>query len=245
MQTSALALRVAIPNIQITNPQSAEVQEFITRAAILSKSGLIQGQQMLVKELLGFFQAAAATGAVQEKTMGELYGYVSIATQAAAKAFARAAFYSKDAAKKGSVINDMNGKITQKGNEVKGCLCLGELGILQDLSTLGDIFGKVSQLFKDSDEAIRTAASICLGNISVGNPDFFLAKVFKLVDGAEHHEKYLFLNTIREIIIHNPKCLKQFIPKLLSLLLEQSRNEDEQIRGIVAENLGRTYIYYS
>lgn len=103
----------------------------------------------------------------------------------------------------------------------------------------------MSQLFKDSDEAIRTAASICLGNISVGNPDFFLAKVFKLVDGAQHHEKYLFLNTIREIIIHNPKCLKPFISKLLTLLLEQSRNEDEQIRAIVAENLGRTYIYYS
>jgi len=79
----------------------------------------------------------------------------------------------------------------------------------------------------------------------VGNPDFFLSKVFKLVDGAQHHEKYLFLNTLREIIVHNPKCLKPFIPKLLALLIEQTRNEDEQIRGIVAENLGRTYIYYS
>ncbi len=79
----------------------------------------------------------------------------------------------------------------------------------------------------------------------MGNPDFFLSKVFKLVDGAQHHEKYLFLNTLREIIVHNPKCLKPFIPKLLALLLEQTRNEDEQIRGIVAENLGRTYIYYS
>ena len=79
----------------------------------------------------------------------------------------------------------------------------------------------------------------------MGNPDFFLSKVFKLVDGAQHHEKYLFLNTLREIIVHNPKCLKPFIPKLLALLIEQTRNEDEQIRGIVAENLGRTYIYYS
>jgi hypothetical protein len=34
----------------------------------------------------------------------------------------------------------------------------------------------------------------------VGNPEFFLEKVFKLVDAAEHHEKYLFLNTLREII---------------------------------------------
>jgi hypothetical protein len=85
---------------------------------------------------------------------------------------------------------------------------------------LNDIFGRVSQLFKAQDEAVRTAASVCLGNLSVGNPDFFLEKVFKLVDAAQSNEKYLFLNTIREIIIHNPKCLKPFIPKLLPLLIE-------------------------
>lgn len=66
-----------------------------------------------------------------------------------------------------------------------------------------------------------------------------------MVEAAQQNEKYLFLNTIREIIIHNPKCLKPFIFKLLPLLIEQSRNEDEQIRGIVAENLGRIYVYYS
>jgi cullin-associated NEDD8-dissociated protein 1 len=53
------------------------------------------------------------------------------------------------------------------------------------------------------------------------------------------------LNTLREIIQHNPKCLKAFINKLLPLLIEQSKNEDEQIRGIVSENLGRLYIFYS
>jgi len=84
-----------------------------------------------------------------------------------------------------------------------------------------------------------------LGNISVGNPDFFLDKVFSLVDAAEVHEKYLFLNTIREIIIHNPICLRPFVAKLLPLLIEQAKNSEEQIRGIVAENLGRLFIYYS
>jgi hypothetical protein len=43
MQTSALALKVAIPNIAITNPATNEVQEFISKAAILSKSNIIQG----------------------------------------------------------------------------------------------------------------------------------------------------------------------------------------------------------
>jgi cullin-associated NEDD8-dissociated protein 1 len=35
------------------------------------------------------------------------------------------------------------------------------------------------------------------------------------------------MNTIREIIIHNAKCLKPFLSKLIPLLIEHSKNEDE------------------
>jgi hypothetical protein len=82
----------------------------------------------LVNELLNFFQAASKAGAVQDKTISELYNYVSLNTQASAKAFARAAHFNKDQSKKINLINDMFAKINQAGNEVKGCLCLGELG---------------------------------------------------------------------------------------------------------------------
>jgi cullin-associated NEDD8-dissociated protein 1 len=117
-------------------------------------------------------------------------------------------------------MNDFLAKLSSPGNEVQACLSLGELGKLSDMSTVPNIITTISNLFKAADEGTRTAASICLGNLSVGNPDFFLEKVFKLVDAAEHNTKYLFLNTIREIILHNPKCLRPFIPKLLPLLLE-------------------------
>jgi cullin-associated NEDD8-dissociated protein 1 len=53
------------------------------------------------------------------------------------------------------------------------------------------------------------------------------------------------LNTIREIIIHNSKCLEPYLIKLLPLLIEHSRNEDEQIRNLVAESIGRLFIVYS
>jgi len=92
---------------------------------------------------------------------------------------------------------------------------------------------------------VRTAASISLGNISIGNPNFFLPRVFELVDKSNPQEKYLFLNTIREIILHNSKCLKMYLDKLLPLLIEHSKNEDESIRNIVAESIGRLFIIYS
>lgn len=245
MQVSALALKVATPTIIITNPAAPEAQNFINAATVLSRSVLIQGQTLLIDELLSFFSAASSSGAILDKTISDLYSAISIKTQSSAMVLARVAVNNKDATKKTALLNDLKGKISQPGNEVQASLGLGELGKLLDLSSVKNIITTVSSLFKAADETVRIAASICLGNISVGNPDFFLEKVFNLVDAAESGQKYLFLNTIREIIIHNPKCLRPFINKLLPLLIEQSKNADEQIRSIVAENLGRLFIYYS
>ena len=55
----------------------------------------------------------------------------------------------------------------------------------------------------------------------------------------------MFLNTIKEIITHNPKCLRDYLDKLLPMLIDQSKNEEEQIRNIVAEALGRLFVVYS
>ena len=114
-----------------------------------------------------------------------------------------------------------------------------------DLSAVPNIIDQVSALFKSQSEDVRTAASIALGNISIGKTDFFLQRVFALVDKSDANDKQLFLNTIREIIIHNSKCLEPFLVKLLPLLIEHSRNEDEQIRNLVAESIGRLFIVYS
>src|SRR3569833_3099958 len=100
-------------------------------------------------------------------------------------------------------------------------------------------------MFKSSNEDVKTAGSICLGNISVGNADFFLEKVFTLVDQSQQQEKYLFLNTVKEIITHNPKCLQPYLGVLMPLLVEHSKNDEEQIRNVVAESIGRLFIVYS
>lgn len=100
-------------------------------------------------------------------------------------------------------------------------------------------------MFGHQNEQVRQAASISLGNISIGNPEFFLQKVFALVDSSHDKQKYLFLNTLREIIITNAKCLEKYLVKLLSLLDSQSAHEEESIRSIVAESIGRLFIVYS
>ncbi len=86
---------------------------------------------------------------------------------------------------------------------------------------------KISSFFKAPSDKVRTAASICLGNLTIGNTDFFLGKVFGLLSSADAQDTQLFMNTIREIIIHNPKCLETYLIKLIPLLINHSNDQDD------------------
>jgi hypothetical protein len=64
-------------------------------------------------------------------------------------------------------------------------LAIGEIGKLTDLSKKPMIVDKISSFFKAPSDKVRTAASICLGNLTIGNTDFFLGKVFGLLSSAD------------------------------------------------------------
>lgn len=89
---------------------------------------------------------------------------------------------------------------------------------------------------------MRQAAAISLGIISIGNTNFFLAQVFGLIDQSPPQEKYMFLSTVREIIVVNPDCLTQYVQNLMPLYMAQSNNPEEYIRNIVAESIGKLFI---
>jgi hypothetical protein len=54
----------------------------------------------------------------------------------------------------------------------------------------------------------------------------------------------MFLSTIREIIINKPECLKNYINILMPLYLQQSCSQDEPIRNIVAESIGKLFVIH-
>jgi hypothetical protein len=127
--------------------------------------------------------------------------------------------------------------------QIQGALCLGELGKLVDMSKT-QVFQMLQDYFGSQNEQVRQAASISLGKITIGNPKFFLDKVFQLVTKSQAKQKYLFLNTLREIILNDSNCLKDYIQPMIELLMQQSTNEEESIRSIVAESLGRLFAAY-
>lgn len=78
-----------------------------------------------------------------------------------------------------------------------------------------------------------------MGNVTIGNPEFFLSKVFQQVSESPEAQKYLFLNTIREIIIADSKCLDEFLTELINMLIAHTTSDSLAIRNIVSEILGR------
>lgn len=102
----------------------------------------------------------------------------------------------------------------------------------------------ISNLFNNSDDQIRQAAAIALGSISIGNTGFFLDKVIKMIENSQPNEKYMFLSTLREIIMNKPDCLQNYISYLWTLYLQQSASENEPIRNIVSESIGKLFIHH-
>lgn len=103
--------------------------------------------------------------------------------------------------------------------QIKGSLCVGEFGKLVDLSKEEDLFAKMMSFFDSATEEVRQAASISLGKITIGNSFFFLNLVIEKINSAGAKYKYLFLNTIREIILNNSEALQNDVETLAELLL--------------------------
>ena len=82
----------------------------------------------------------------------------------------------------------MFGLVQKQSNEdetVRATLTLGEIGVFVDLSQIANIIGTVSKLFEHADDQVRQAAAICLGGISIGNTEFFIPKVFELINNSQ------------------------------------------------------------
>jgi hypothetical protein len=54
----------------------------------------------------------------------------------------------------------------------------------------------------------------------------------------------MFLSTLREIIVSKPECLGPFVGEIMPLYISQSRSEDEFIRNIVAESIGKLFVIH-
>ncbi|XP_047329919.1 cullin-associated NEDD8-dissociated protein 1 isoform X2 [Impatiens glandulifera] len=121
-------------------------------------------------------------------------------------------------------------------------LCLGEIGRRKDLSTHAHIESIVIESFQSPFEEIKSAASYALGNIAVGNLPKYLPFILDQIDNQQK-KQYLLLHSLKEVIVRQSVDKAEFqdssVDKILSLLFNHCESEEEGVRNVVAECLGK------
>lgn len=131
-------------------------------------------------------------------------------------------------------------KSTDDATKMLALFTLGEIGRNIDLSSNKTVRSDIEACFEsDSSEQLKNAASYALGNVSVGNLKEFLPLIIKGIR-ENQKTKYLLIHSLKEIITEaEDEKLKPFINDTVPLLFENCENEEEGIRNVVAECLGK------
>ncbi|KAL8208860.1 hypothetical protein R6Q57_008272 [Mikania cordata] len=121
-------------------------------------------------------------------------------------------------------------------------LCLGEVGRRKDLSSHVQIENIVIESFQSPFEEIKSAASYALGNIAVGNLPKYLPFILNQIDNQQK-KQYLLLHSLKEVIVRQSVDKAEFqdssVEKILDLLFNHCESEEEGVRNVVAECLGK------
>ncbi|CAI5478422.1 unnamed protein product [Closterium sp. Yama58-4] len=125
-------------------------------------------------------------------------------------------------------------------------LCLGEIGRRVDLSAHTTLPTLVMSALASPLEEVKAAASFALGSIAVGNHSRYLPFVLQQID-SQPKLQYLLLHSLKEIISGRAasggsaavELEGENVGKVLALLFTHSESEEEGVRNVVAECLGR------
>ena len=173
-----LALKI-ITNLMQANASPAAYQAVIAKAIEATGSEMIQGS---VKETIkNFFAVAAKKGVLESGASQMLINFITLKAQSAAACLAVAIANNQQFAGILQQLWNMVGQQNDPNQLIVGALTIGEYGKVKDLSGEARILPMVQQLFAHQQEDVKTAASICMGNVTIGNPNFFLSKVFDLI----------------------------------------------------------------
>ncbi|KAK1402413.1 Cullin-associated NEDD8-dissociated protein 1 [Heracleum sosnowskyi] len=127
-------------------------------------------------------------------------------------------------------------------NQHLSLLCLGEIGRMKDLSSHANIENIVSGYFQSPFEEINYTASYALGNIAVGNISRYLPFILDQIDDQQERQ-YLLIYSLKEAIVRQAVDKAYFqnssVEKILNLLFNHCESEDEGLRNVVAESLGK------
>ncbi|VFQ60675.1 unnamed protein product [Cuscuta campestris] len=226
----------------------------LPQALVLVKSSLLQGQALLA--LQNFFAGLVSSANTSFDEL--LASLLSTARPTQSGGVAKQALFSvaqcvavlclaAEGKKLSSTVNMLTEilKVDSSTNSAKqhlALLCLGEIGRRKDLSSHTHIENIVIESFQSPFEEIKSAASYALGNIAVGNLPKYLPFILDKIDNQQK-KQYLLLHSLKEVIVRQSVDKAEFqdssVNKILHLLFNHCESEEEGVRNVVAECLGK------
>ncbi|XP_022929375.1 cullin-associated NEDD8-dissociated protein 1 [Cucurbita pepo subsp. pepo] len=227
----------------------------LPQALLLIKSSLLQGQALvalqsffaalvssantsfdaLLDSLLSCAKPSPQSGGVAKQALFSIAQCVAVLCLAAGDQK-----YSSTVKMLTEILKDDSS--TNSAKQHLALLCLGEIGRRKDLSAHAHIENIVIESFQSPFEEIKSAASYALGNIAVGNLSKYLPFILDQIDNQQK-KQYLLLHSLKEVIVRQSVDKAEFqdssVEKILNLLFNHCESEEEGVRNVVAECLGK------
>lgn len=229
-------------------------RKIIDKCFNLLKSPLIQGSdalQSLQQVFFAFLQCQTESSFNYQTLLNDIISlvnsdlsvesYTSISKCAAYIAIRTDEINQKETIER--FISDVDCKEKPKAHIA--LLCLGEIGRVKDFSKTnsGNV---VFDAFKRESREIKSAASFALGCISISNLNYYLMDLLSKIEKYPKF-RYLLLSSLKEIISFHTNSeklndLRKHSEKIIPILLENSKTNDEGEKAIISECLGKLVI---
>ena len=140
------------------------------------------------------------------------------------------------------VAETQDGSVSEV-HKVFALLAIGEVGRILPLSEEGLDTTIASCLESTRSEDIKAAAAYALGCICVGNASKYFATVLREIENSQE-KKYLLLQSVKEWITqanaeNKSELVGPYLEQVLSLLFAMNEAEEEGVRNIAGECLGK------
>ncbi|WRX27438.1 TATA-binding protein interacting (TIP20) - like 2 [Theobroma cacao] len=237
------------------NVGSAVRNRVLPQALTLIKSSLLQGQALLalqnffaalvysantsfdalLESLLSSAKPSPQSGGVAKQALYSIAQCVAVLCLAAG---------DQKCSSTVKMLTDIlkDDSTTNSAKQHLALLCLGEIGRRKDLSSHAHIETIIIESFQSPFEEIKSAASYALGNIAVGNLSKYLPFILDQIDNQQK-KQYLLLHSLKEVIVRQSVDKAEFqdssVEKILKLLFNHCESEEEGVRNVVAECLGK------
>uniref|UniRef100_A0A453JP06 Cullin-associated NEDD8-dissociated protein 1 n=1 Tax=Aegilops tauschii subsp. strangulata TaxID=200361 RepID=A0A453JP06_AEGTS len=261
LHMAALALElcctIMVDRRSIKNVGLAVRHKVLPQALVLIRSALLQGQalQALQKFFASLVQSAntsfetlldslistakpSQSGSLSKQALSSIAQCVAVLCLAAGDQKCASTVEMLK-----GILNDDSS--TNSAKQHMALLCLGEIGRRKDLSNHVQIENIVIESFQSPFEEIKSAASYALGNIAVGNLSKYLPFILDQIDNQQK-KQYLLLHSLKEVIARQSvdhtgqsELQDSNIVKILALLFNHCESEEEGVRNVVAECLGK------